>query len=204
MAFPTRLVSATAGTQIGGLWLEKNAGFIVETVATNGAQNTLWNKWDSAQFQHDLQVSKPDIITLAYGTNEAFNPNLTVSDFRHDFHERIRWLKQTQPQALIIVIGAPEAYRMPRAEDGSDEMPLGCELRPALLDGIQRAQMQIAKQENVVFWDWQASMGGRCQVEQLIQAGLMQKDGVHLTRRGYELSAERFADFLLSVLARQH
>ncbi|PIE45905.1 MAG: hypothetical protein CSA44_01330 [Gammaproteobacteria bacterium] len=240
--FPITVESNTAGVKIAGFWLEKaNAnGVIVEAVAANGAQNTLWNHWQSRELQRDLlKLSRSDLLIIAYGTNEAFNKHLTAAEFSRDFSRRIRWLKANLPHSVIIVIGAPEAYlpsALLPADDEEAIMPLsssqgqhkinsfseanypvtvkaskqmqtrplaaktqpsGCEiLRPPLLSQIQQAQARIAKAQGVLFWDWQAAMGGACQVQSLIDKGLMQEDGVHLTIEGYQHSADAFINYL--------
>lgn len=222
---PLSIESNSAGLAIGGLWLEKDnaRGVIVEPIAANGARNTLWDKWQPEAFVHALKQPRPsDLVILAYGTNESFNERLTAEEFDRDFGKRLEWIKQQLPDSVIVVIGAPESYlqsallppdaeetstaesptaesptKQPQSPPTAGDVQEDCQnFRPALLERIQQIQADLAIRYDALFWDWQAAMGGRCQVQQLIDAGLMQKDGVHFSIKGYQESADKFADFL--------
>ncbi len=192
-AFPETLVASGEGVEIGGLWLERadRKGVIVETIAANGAQNTWWDKWDKAEFNRDLRaLSRSDIVILAYGTNEAFSSHFDFAQFKADLRARLQTLKRQLPSSLIIVLGAPESYQQFSQNRGKN-----CN-RPAPLSAIQQAQASIARKEQVIFWDWQRALGGKCQVPNLVAQGLMQKDGIHFTQKGYEVSAQKFITYL--------
>ncbi|PID66514.1 MAG: hypothetical protein CR975_02410 [Gammaproteobacteria bacterium] len=116
VTLPTEIVSAGGDTAIGGIWLNKilEKGVIVETVAANGAQNTLWDKWQADWLSRDLaKISRSDMVILAYGTNEAFNSRLDVRAFKQDITRRIQQIRRALPKSVILIIGAPEAYQYP-------------------------------------------------------------------------------------------
>ncbi len=192
--------------EIGGIWLTKASGkgVIVETIAANGAKNTLWNKWGTGWLKRDLAtLSHSDMVILAYGTNEAFNKRLSVRQFTNSINRRVQQIRRVLPKAVILIIGAPESYKkrpskaqLKKVEFASED----CQTqRPLLLTQIQRTLANIAKQQGTLYWDWQKAMGGQCQVPDLINQGLMQKDGIHFTRRGYQYSADKLISYLQSI-----
>ncbi len=196
---PTEITSKGEGMKIGGVWLTRvpATGVIVETIAANGAKNTLWDKWESSWLQRDLATfSRSDMVILSYGTNEAFNNRLDINKFARDMKRRVQQIRQALPKAVILIIGAPESYK---------RHPTGLSIadctskRPALLTQIQQIQSEIAQEQKTLYWDWQQAMGGKCKVPQLINDGLMQKDGIHFTLTGYRYSADKFIEYLQSI-----
>lgn len=253
-SLPTEIKSTGVGMEIGGIWLTKipAKGVIVETVAANGAQNTLWDKWQSAWLRRDLEeISRSDMVILSYGTNEAFNDTLNIQQFQRNITHRIQQIRQALPQSVILIIGASESYQRgvntaktevmttatptisapqkPKQNSFSDDnypttlagvaamkakqraqqqsqnatptlASNNCESqRPRQLSRIQQVLAGVAKQQGTLYWDWQAAMGGACQVPRLITEGLMQKDGIHFTRKGYQQSADNLLDYLQSI-----
>lgn len=193
---PTDYYAHGSNTRIGGIRLEKTRGkgVIVEPIAANGAQNTLWDSWGRDWYLRDLSALDSDLVILSYGTNEAFDDHFSATAFRRDMTKRVRQVREALPDSLILIMGAPESYRY--LSSGAS-INGDCEAqRPSPLTTIQQIQAEVAEQQNTLYWDWQAAMGGRCQVNNLIADGLMQKDGVHFTRNGYELGA----DYLLAYL----
>ncbi len=208
---PAEITSQGAGMEIGGVWLTRipATGVIVETVAANGAKNTLWDKWESSWLQRDLaKLSHSDMVILSYGTNEAFNNRLDINKFARDMKRRVQQIRQALPKSVILVIGAPESYKKrPTKKQLADTDSLSTDLsimdcdnqRPSLLTDIQQIQSDIAREQGTLYWDWQQTMGGQCQVPQLISDGLMQKDGIHFTRKGYRYAADSLIDYLETI-----
>ncbi len=204
---PANIDSQGEGMEIGGAWLTRlpATGIIVETVAANGAKNTLWDKWESSWLQRDLaKLSRSDMVILAYGTNEAFNNRLDIRKFAHDMNKRVKQIRQALPHAVILVIGAPESYKKRPSKQqlalNNDLSSDDCDSqRPALLSQIQQIQSDIAEQYGILYWDWQQAIGGQCQVSQLINDDLMQKDGIHFTAKGYEYAADKLIEYLASI-----
>lgn len=208
---PVDITSQGEGMEIGGVWLTKKSakGAIVEVIAANGAKNTLWDKWGTDWLQRDLAtLSRSDMVILAYGTNEAFNNRLDIQEFEKNITQRVEQIRQALPKAVILVIGAPESYKKRPTKKqlaNTDRLSTGlsvmdCESqRPQLLTQIQQIQSDIAKKQNTLYWDWQQAMGGQCQVPQLINNGLMQKDGIHFTSKGYQYAADKLIEYFESI-----
>lgn len=178
--------------QIGAIHLENAGGngAVVSALGINGAQLSQWQKWRT-QWREDLKVSQADVIVLAYGTNEAFNANLNLAQTEQHWRSTIRTIRQTLPNAEIVILGAPESLSAKQGE---------CGVRPPMLDAVQAMQQRLSQQEKVRFWSWEKAMGGRCSMMKWIEQGLAAKDGVHFTRAGYEAVARQFANDLLKLV----
>ncbi|CAM4060054.1 GDSL-type esterase/lipase family protein [Kerstersia similis] len=180
--------------QLGGIWLEKAhaRGLIVSPIGTNGARQTIWNKW-SPDWLAQLGATHADLVILAYGTNESFDDTLVAQDMAHNLRTGIRQIRQALPQAAILIIGIPDAMDRTRP----DHAP--CQARrPAMHDTVRQVQWEIASEEKTLFWDWKQAMGGACPMLEWQQREWVGKDLVHFTMEGYQESARRFlADFLV-------
>ena len=163
-------------TAIGGWWLNApQPGAIVSAVGINGSELSQWSRWRS-DWMADLEPGQPDLIALAYGTNEGFGNSLDETFFRNALESAIDQLRQRFPHAAILILGAPESLT---AKGGS------CGVRGPSLDAVQRIQEQVASNRKTLFWDWQRAMGGACSMKRWIRQGLGRGDGVHFSATGY-------------------
>lgn len=171
--------------QLGG-WLVENGqpGVLLSSLGINGATINMLDKW-GAQWQAPLQALQPDLLILAYGTNEAFNDELDSDDYYANLTRHIEQLREQQPQTALLIIGAPDVIKHSAAEACQDR-------RPVQLSNVQAIQRQVAREQHTLFWDWQAMMGGICSFSDWQIKGLAQKDGVHFTSDGYKASANAF------------
>ena len=130
-------------------------------------------------------------MILAYGTNEAFNEKLDVRETEQTWRNYIQLIKQTLPNAGILVIGAPESLKTKVGD---------CGTRPEYLDAVQSMQMRVAQQEQTLYWSWQDAMGGACSMKAWSEQGLAAKDGVHFSKLGYQQAADVLANDLIALV----
>jgi|LFRM01.1.fsa_nt_gb lysophospholipase L1-like esterase len=167
---------------LGG-WLLDNGqpGVLLSSLGLNGATINMLDKW-GPDWPSTLQSLQPDLLILAYGTNEAFNDNLDSGAYYAHLTRHIQQLRRQQPQAALLIIGAPDAIKNVSAPN--------CQARrPAQLGKVQAIQRQVAREQHTLFWDWQAMMGGICSFSAWQARALAQQDGVHFTSAGYTASA---------------
>ena len=184
---------------------------------------------DDGVLKAELKVYDPQLIVLAYGTNEGSRKVLDEAGYEQLMREQIRRLKRLAPRAAILVLGAPDSNttRPDIPEDGIHDLNFACapltdsELsaypqlvankEPALarwypapnLKRVRDAQRRAAAAENVAFWDWEARMGGPCTAHKLSRpgVGLMRGDHVHFTNDGGEMIAGMLTDDLMAAYA---
>jgi len=183
-------VEAPVGLALGGWFIQgqKNAGVTLSALGINGAQLGVMDKWQ-AGWQESLKGLRPDLLLLAYGTNEAFDPAFDQAQYREQLAQTLGELRRQLPRAVIVLVGPPDSIRQRGAQ--------GCAARvPQALEGIVTSQREVAKTVGALFWDWQAFMGGACSIEQWQGQGLAQGDLIHLTAEGYRKSAAGLYGFL--------
>ena len=128
----------------------------------------------------------PALVVLAYGTNEARRPDLSYEGVRDDLLALIRIVRAASPTAAILVVGAPDQVNRTR------RAPIG----PAV-ETVLRAQRDAALASGCGFWNLRAAMGGSGSMKQWVQAGLAQKDWVHLTAPGYRLVGDSLYELIM-------
>jgi lysophospholipase L1-like esterase len=183
-----------------------------------GATVQVLQKLAAENFADDLQRLAPDIVVLAFGTNEGFNDALDVATYTAQYEQIVRRLQGLRPGLRVIMIGPPDGAR-PMGTCHSAAVGQNCvspTLQPAVaegsgpcrfptppkLDQVREAQRHLADRLGVDFWDWSSVMPGPCgaQVWAAASPPLMAHDFVHMTLEGYKRSADRFADFLIPLI----
>lgn len=179
---------ADSNMNIGGFWLSRQGGGRVSAMGINGATQDYWQRWRSAVAQ-DLASSQADLVILAYGTNEAFQSD--VSGQIASVQSAINKIRQGLPNANILIVNAPDSLKSTSGY---------CGTRAVNLDKVQSQLRQVAQQNGTLYWSWQEAMGGNCSMKSWIAKGLGRTDGVHFSREGYEKSANDLYDNLKKLL----
>ena len=191
---PFKLVAGEKGIEVGGFWLQRanRPGAIVSSIATNGAQLSIWNRW-SPEWTAELAATESDIVILEYGTNEAFNDRLDKNLYRKNLVASIRKIRQRLPNAVILMVGPGDALLRDASGKCIDRQPPSYEM-------VKVVQKSVARSERVLYWDWQRAMGGKCSIDQWETESLAGRDKVHLTSAGYRLSAKMLYKDLMQLL----
>lgn len=179
--------------KVGG-WLLRSTkpGVMLSALGLNGATLSMVDKWQP-QWSETLAQMSPDMVILAYGTNEAFNDNLDLVAYEQTLREKIRLLRQQMPESVILLVGPNDSIKFSNAMSCQAQMPVH------LMDVI-KIQKTVAAQENTLFWDWQAFMGGPCSIKTWSAQDLARPDNVHLSVEGYKKSAQGLYSQLNQIL----
>lgn len=161
-----------------------------------------------------LRRLAPDIVVLAFGTNEGFNDALDPAAYRDRYAAVIRTIRRAVPRARLVMIGPPQAERVPPPCKPAPDAPAcpaaapaqetasagseACPARPPQLGAVREVQRRLAAQEGIAFWDWWALMPAGCGAARWLAADppLMAKDRIHFTRAGYRVGGQAFATFI--------
>lgn len=177
--------------EIGYINIEnQQPGIIVSAMGINGAQWQHWEKW-RAGWTRDLAETQADLIIIAYGTNEAFDPQIDLHHTYQQWQHYIELIQDTLPNAGILIIGAPESLKNRKGK---------CGTRPPALTNIQQQQQRLAKNKGLLYWSWQQAMGGNCSMKKWIQQGLGRNDGVHFSAQGYQTAADDLANQIIKLV----
>ncbi|MEO5925841.1 MAG: SGNH/GDSL hydrolase family protein [Bryobacteraceae bacterium] len=159
-------------------WVAENpTGITYETFGINGAQATTVAQWEPATLRDNLEHRSPDLIVLAYGTNEAGSSQWTLEKYQQMFTSLLREFREAAPTASILVLGPPDRAQRVRRQ-WQTMVRIGT---------IAEAQRRAALQMGCAFLDLRAEMGGAGAMQQWVRAGQAQADHVHFTASGYRL-----------------
>ncbi len=161
-------------------WVAENTtGITYETFGINGAQASIATQWDPATLRDNLEHRNPDLIVLAYGTNEAGMPKWTLEAYQELFTNILREFREASPTASILVLGPPD-----RAQKVKRQRQTRWETM-ARIGIIAEAQRRAALSMGCAFLDLRAEMGGAGSMQEWVKAGQAQPDHVHFTTPGY-------------------
>lgn len=197
LMLPFTIVADSADSaKLGGIWLEKNGapGITVSPIALNGAKQSIWTQW-RADWMKDLTKTNSDLVILAYGTNESLETPFNLVKYKQFLTTSIKQIRSRLPHSVILIISPPDALLRSKLTTRNCQA-----MQPPQAKQIRQAQLAIAKQQHTLYWDWQAAMGGECAMRRWVDAGLANKDYIHLTALGYQQSADSFYKALLELL----
>ncbi|WP_066721690.1 GDSL-type esterase/lipase family protein [Sphingomonas pituitosa] len=187
-------------------------GVTLSNLGTVGAQFLHYDRTDEAVMARELAAYRPDLLVLAFGTNEAFYPRFTAGGYAEQLSAGIARLQRLAPGVPILLVGAPDsATRLASLQGGAGGVSPPCPgldpadpWRPtAALATVQAIQRRIAHQRGIAYWDWSTSMGGRCTATDWAtrQPPLMRGDHVHFTTQGAAEIARRLEEDLEDAMA---
>lgn len=163
---------APGKTRIMGIVTEHIApGISYDVLGINGARAKRLISWNDTAFVDNIVQRKPDLIIVAYGTNEVTDDDWTVESYERMFAGILRRFRRAAPQASILVYGPP---------DRGDVALAGAKM-PAMIEAQRRAAFEVG----AAFWSSYGAMGGAGSMNVWASLGLGQGDHVHLTKEGY-------------------
>jgi len=210
-------VAVAAGTATITSWATERrgrGGVTLSNLGTVGAQFVHVRRTDEAVAANELRTYAPDLIVLAFGTNEAFWPGFTPAGYDATLRADVSRIRRLAPGVPILLVGAPDsATRTPSlmtlggiASPACGAVPTAAPpvVRPgeivqplpaaqssgwrptAALASVQAIQRRVAHDLGLAYWDWARAMGGRCTAHRWVTdpAPLMRGDHVHFTSRG--------------------
>jgi lysophospholipase L1-like esterase len=177
-----------APVRLLGLSTENSAGVTYEAAGINGAEASLFLRWNEALQQSLMLESNPALIVLSYGTNEAGDRNWTEEAYAAMFQRIIERCHRLAPNASVLVVGPPD--RAMRAGRRAWKPFAG-------VDRIVAAQRSVCRQMHCAYWDQRSRMGGLGSMRDWATIGWAQPDHTHFTGEGYtELASALFSDIV--------
>jgi lysophospholipase L1-like esterase len=169
------------------------SGAVVDTLGINGAQMSTLLRWNEENFTEQLRHAAPDLVVLAYGTNEALDPGLSLADYEPKLHELIGRLARAVPNAACLLLGPPDLARHTKGQEDWKTWPGVVEIV-----GVQR---RVAQAAGCAFYDQMAAMGGPGSITAwaVEPEPRARRDRVHLAPSGYAQLAMSFATDLMQA-----
>ncbi len=176
--------------RIFGTTLERDApGVIVDTAGINGSRIRYQMLWDRAYFEAFLTARKPDLIVLAYGTNES-GDDTPIENYAEELGAVIERAQEIVPDASCLLIGPT---------DRPIRTPEGIYVDRPRTRQVAETQDKVAAAYGCAFVDMVAFQGGALSMPAWVanDPPLAAPDHIHLTRKGYQRFAGRLVDTLL-------
>lgn len=174
-----------------GLVLENDRpGVVVDTLGIGGTRAANQLKWNEHVWSDNLRRRDPDLVVLAYGTNESVDEDQPIDVYRRNLREVLARLRRAAPAASCLLVG-PGDFPI-KAADGTYAA------RPRVAQ-IVAAQREVSSEAGCAFWDAMQFMGGEGSMVTwaAAQPAMAQSDHLHLTRRGYARMGMALADALM-------
>ena len=178
---PHRVEVVTDGdgdVRIFGAALDRDqVGVTYEALGINGARITNALAWDEAHMAEQIRHRDPDLVVLAYGTNESGDTDVPIEVYERELVDLLGRIARAAPSASCMLLGPPD--RAVHTREGWGTVP-------RLID-IVAAQRRVSRAAGCAFYDQLEAMGGPGTIAQWAdepqpRAG---RDRVHLTREGY-------------------
>ena len=172
-----------------------SAGVRYDALGINGARaKRLRSMVETPAFLQSVALSKPDLIVLAYGSNEVTDNDWTVESYERMFSQIIRRLHATAPGVSVLVIAPP---------DRTVQTPHGW-VAARRMSELAEAQRRAAFNSGAAFWNACDAMGGENSMNLWVARGLGQPDHVHLTAGGYiKLGRILYGDLITAYRGRK-
>ena len=189
---PHRLTIRPAGdgeVRLFGISVENpGPGILVDSIGIRGREARTWLRWDEDIFTQAIQSLAPDVIVLAYGTNEANFVDNTRENYTKQLTSVLEKMRRALPDKACILVGPSDRGKKYKKGYAIWE-------RTVMVAEVQR---EVAPNFGCVFWDWQQAQGGEGSMIAWLYTDppLAAKDLIHHTSAGYIHIAERFIEAL--------
>jgi lysophospholipase L1-like esterase len=161
-------------------------GVVVDTSGIDGARLETPLAWDEEAFVAQVARRAPELLVVAYGTNESFDAT-RVTKYGPQLTELVGRLRRAAPHSSCLVLGPTDA-------------PLGEGSVPRVAEVA--AELRVAARRlGCSFVSLQQLMGGEGSFARGMKAKdrLCQSDKLHLTPKGYQELGQALAQLLLGA-----
>lgn len=182
-----RLEEAQGDPLVLGVIVERAApGVVLDALGINGARIATMLAWDETSWVRELGARHPDLVILAYGTNEVFDA-LDVAHYAEHFRKVLARIRRALPDAECLLLGPPDA------------LDPGGGTRPRVLE-MDRLEGWVARELGCGYLSSFLLMGGEGSFSRWIkeEPPLASGDGVHLTPAGYRRLGEAVVGALMA------
>lgn len=153
-------------------------GITYHALGVNGASLKSWLRCE--KFDEQVRFLAPDMVIMAVGVNDANVPygSFSTEQYKQEYRALLQKIYAVNPACAVIFITNNDCVlRAGRRSYGPNK-------NTAL---VQKAMMELAKEEGAAVWDLYEIMGGLGSMAVWRDAGLANKDRVHFLVPGYEL-----------------
>lgn len=168
-------------------------GVVYDALGIGGAQVHVALTWNEPHWAEQLRHRAPNLVVLAYGTNESVEPDYPQALYERRLVDVLGRIARAVPTASCLLLGPPD-----RAIETKDAWLTS----PKLVE-IIASQKRVAEAAGCAFYDQMQAMGGEGSMATWAaeEPPRAQKDRVHLTKEGYQQLGSTFASDLMRSYA---
>ncbi len=162
---------------MGMEFMNDEPGVEYTSIGVNGADFPSFAR--SAFFEKQLKLYHPDLFIISIGTNDTYKPSARFDSekFKSDYEAFIRMIQRINPDCAILLTVPNDSYyrrRYPNANTAKAEKII----------------MELAVEYDMAVWDFYRVMGGFKSAQKWYRHGLMPRDRIHFTRKGYHVKSD--------------
>ncbi len=155
-----------------GVALEGTAGALYSPFPFNGARASWMLAIPEDLFQAQVEAENPDLVILAFGTNESTARDFNPVTYRRELETLLARFQKAAPRATLLLAGPPDGI----FHTGN----------PATLESVIAVQKSVAEACRALFVDQRQAMGGAGSINTWYRLGLANRDLIHMTPAGYQ------------------
>jgi lysophospholipase L1-like esterase len=203
---------------------DSRSGVSLSSIGYPGATVGILNKFAPDLLSDDLRRIDPQVVILAFGTNEASNDMLRPEGYTSLYEQVLDRIKAAVPSANIVIVGPPDGEerdsackRAPTDVDCRSANPASAKVeinqgkhaepdchwhQLVKLSEVRNAESEIAARRGLAYWNWASIMPQECGAHHWVTANppLMTPDRIHFTRSGYAMAADKFLPTLMPLV----
>lgn len=152
-------------------------GVLYHTIGVNGAR---FRHYREAQyFAEQTAALHADLFIISLGTNESIDYPYVDRNFFSEIDGLLSKLRMHNPQAEFVLVTPQDVFRQKNKPN------------PGIMQ-IRELIIRYAVENGLAFYDMFRAMGGEHSAGRWSENALLSKDGIHLTRDGYEYQGNLF------------
>lgn len=185
------VTGADGPVRIFGLSLDRRQpGVTIDAMGIPGARAKTQLLWNDAMYREQLARRHPDLVVLAYGTNEAGDDGQPIEEYASALRKVVARVRQAVPQASCLLVGPSDR---PIRSDAGTYLD-----RPRTAQ-IINTQREVSSEFGCGFFDLVSFMGGPLSMLDWCdgEPPFGTQDHVHFTPRGYEALGNVLHDALM-------
>lgn len=162
--------------------ISDDPGIVYHSLGVNGASIPSFLRANLLQEQ--LSLINPDLVILSLGTNDGFSKNFDPVVYKNNYIQLIEKIKATAPKADIIITVPNDVYLGRKRPNQNTRYQ-------------ERVIYELAETFNCNIWNFFQVMGGINSVPVWYRNGMIQKDRIHFTPKGYLLKGDLFFNAII-------
>ena len=176
---------ATNKFALSAIYLENNdPGIVYNAIGINGASIPSFLKCQN--LENDLSVVQADMLVLSLGTNDAYGTKFKPEIYKNNYQILIDSILKANPKTFILITVPNDDYLYKKYPNKNTALQ-------------ETVIYELAKKNNCGVWNLYKIMGGFNSSQIWYNNGLMVKDKIHFTKKGYVLKGNLFFNAFLKT-----